>query len=353
MRQDSDAMDIFVKSVSYRVFIGLLVFLGIVVVLLVVSSHARGGDYGVTVLYNTPANGIADVTPGVDYTYKVDIVNTGDLNPGEDINLAVELDAESLAAGWTVTPSGTIIVPGVQMGVGNNVSEPVTVRAPSGAEFEESAVVNVTAVVIGHEGEVGCQDSLQLRANVVQAFGVLVTTTQDTKAADPGEMVSFEIKITNEGNGNDTFVLSATGDELGAWSVPDVTLGSGEFTFIYYNLTVDAAHDAGDILVTLTVTSEGDVTGLTYDTLGITIQVNPVYEVEIDGTPSSASIKPGEFYNFTIIARNKGTGDDTFEFYIEGTKKDWAKIYNGSTEQYQVFVPAGHTATMTLKISVP
>ncbi|UCF08993.1 MAG: hypothetical protein JSW28_04725, partial [Thermoplasmata archaeon] len=76
-------------------------------------------------------------------------------------------------------------------------------------------------------------------------------------------------------------------------------------------------------------------------------------EVEIDGTPSSASIKPGEYYNFTIIVRNKGTGDDTFEFYVEGTKKDWAKIYNGSTEQYQVFVPAGHTATMTLKISVP
>jgi hypothetical protein len=62
-----------------------------------------------------------------------------------------------------------------------------------------------------------------------------MTTAADIKTGDPGEGISFEIKVTNQGNLNDTFSFSATGLELGEWNVADVTLEPQEFIFVYYN----------------------------------------------------------------------------------------------------------------------
>ncbi|UCF07387.1 MAG: hypothetical protein JSW28_06955, partial [Thermoplasmata archaeon] len=290
----------------YSMISGALILIGLAIVLLLVSNHAEAGDFGVNIQYNIPSSGIANVTPGVDYQYTVNITNTGTNSTGEDINLTVELDAASVAAGWTVTPSGTILVSG--MGPGNTTGENVTVRAPSGARFEDTAIVNVSVEVIGHEGEVGSKDSLQLRANVLQTFDVLVTTPQDTKTADPGENVSFEIKVTNKGNGNDTFVFSDVGDELGIWSVPDVTLAPDEYAFIYYNVSVASGHNTSDITVALNITSNGDVSGLTFGTLGIIIHVNPIYGLHADITPSllqNVDIGSNVTFNFTV--HNLGT----------------------------------------------
>ena len=127
----------FARGVLSHVLVGIFVVLGIMIILLVISNFAQAGDYGVAIEHNTPANGIADVMPGIDQGYTVDVQNTGDLNPGEDINFTVELDAASVAAGWTVTPTGTTIIPNVQMGEGNKVTELVWIRAPSDAKFED------------------------------------------------------------------------------------------------------------------------------------------------------------------------------------------------------------------------
>jgi uncharacterized membrane protein len=229
----------------------------------------------------------------------------------------VELDALSIAAGWTVTPSGTTLVPGVEMGAANKSTETVIVRAPVDALFEDTAIINVSVEVVGHEGEVGAQDSLQLRANVLQVFDVRITTTQDTKTADPGETISFSIRARNRGNGDDMLVFSATGPELGAWSEPDVTLVPDEFVYVYYNVSVNPGHDASDILITLNATSLADSSGLTYDVLPITIHVNPRYEVQLghlggdrkDGWPSQTT-------QFNLTVKNMGTAMDAFDIEV-------------------------------------
>jgi uncharacterized membrane protein len=336
-----------------KTFFGICIILGIVFVFLIIANTASAGDYGVAVQYNSPSNGIGNVTPSLDYTFTVDVINTGTLNLGEDINFTVELDTESIAAGWTVTPSGLTIIPNVQMGVANMTTETVIVRAPIDAKYQDSAIINVSVDVIGHKGEVGNQDSLQLRANVVQVFDVLMTTTQDSKTGNPGNTISYEIKITNQGNGNDTFSFSDTGSLSGVWSEADVTLGPDEFVNIFYNVTITSGSPPGTFVNELKVTSTGDISGLTFDTLDVTINIKSIYDLSIDGIPLTGSIKPGESANFTITVENLGTGDDTAKFNIEGINRDWAKIYNGTIEQYQVFVPVGNKVTMTMKITVP
>jgi uncharacterized membrane protein len=301
-----------------RIFIGFLVLIGIVIALLVISNQVQAGDYGVKVQYGTPANGIGNVTSAVDFEYTVDIINNGTSNPGEDINFTVELDPISVAAGWTVTPSGTTIIPNLLMGSGNKVTEIVTVRAPIDAHFGDSAVINITVDVIGHKGEVGCLDSLQLRASVDRDYGVLMTTAADIKTGDPGEEISFEIKVTNQGNLNDTFSFSATGLETGEWSVADVTLEPQEFIYVYYNITIDPDHNTSDILITLNVSSEGDTSGITSDTLDIIIHVNPRYKVKLgDNGGNRKNGYIGITTQFNLTVKNEGTAIDTFELIAD------------------------------------
>lgn len=310
------------KIVCTRRLLGMVVIcvffiMVITIIVLILPNHAQATDFGVAVQHNAPANGIANVTPGIDYGYSVDITNTGTNNTGEDINMTVELDAASVAAGWTVTPSGTTLIPGLEMSSENKTTEIITVRAPSDAMFEDTAIVNISVEVVGHKGEGGCQDSLQLRANVLQVFEVMVTTAGGTtKAGDPGDNMSFGIEITNQGNGNDTFALLHSGTELGEWSLSAVDLGPGESIGVLYNFSIAQDHIAGDIPITLTASSTGN--GTAYDTLDITVSVNPIYAFELTTTApdNTKNGEPGETIQFTLQVKNNGTAADSYQFLV-------------------------------------
>jgi uncharacterized membrane protein len=336
-----------------RIFIGFLVTIGVVIVLLVISNQAQAGAYGVKVQYSTPANGVGNVTPAIDFEYTVDIINNGTSNPGEDINFTVEMDPVSVAAGWTVTPSGTTIIPNLLMGPGNKVTEIVTVRAPIDAQFGDSAVINITVDVIGHKGEVGCLDSLQLRANVVQDYGVLMTAVADVKTADPDEEVSFELKITNQGNINDTYSFSAVGMELGEWSEADVILKVQDSIYVYYNITIDPGHDASDIIITLYVSSEEDKSAMTYDTLDITIHVNQVYSLELTSTEpdNTKEGEPGDTQvTFTLRIHNIGTATDSYNLRVTSVDESIFTIQDPISIAY-LGVNSYGTTTATVSIT--
>ncbi|UCE36005.1 MAG: hypothetical protein JSW00_10620 [Thermoplasmata archaeon] len=340
------------KRIFPRILVVMLVIIGVVIILLLISNHAQAGDYGVEVQYNTPANGIGNVTPQIDFEYSVDIINTGDNNTGEDINFTVTLDAQSQAVGWTVTPSGTTIVPNLQMGSVNRTTETLIVRAPGDAMHQDSAIINITVDVIGHKGEVGCLDSLQLRANVVQEFGVRIETPGGTnKDGDPGEIISFGIWVTNDGNGNDTFSFSHTGAELGQWSVPDIDLEPDETMIVFYNFSIDAKHSPDIIPITLNATSTGNTSGPTYDTLDITITVNPTYSFELTSTAPSNKKEgePGDDVVFTLQVKNTGTVTDSYEFFATSYDAD---IFTVSTIADITNLDVDYTESTTVSISI-
>jgi hypothetical protein len=299
-----------------KTFLVMLVLFAVILLFLLISNTAQAGDYGVEVQYNIPPIGTGNVTPDVDYTFTVDITNTGTLNPGEDINLTVELDAASSAAGWTVTPSGLTIIPNLQMGVANTTSEIVTVRAPSNAKYQDSTTINVSVDVIGHKSELGCQDSLQLRANVVQVFGVIVTTTLDNVTVDPGASISFEIKITNQGNGNDTFSFSDSGLLAGVWSESDVNLEPDEFVIIYYNLTLDPDQLSASYIIELNATSTIDASGLTNDTLLVTVNIKASYGLDVQAFNNETNKETMLNTNATYLLIITNLGNTQDKFYI-------------------------------------
>ncbi|UCG69692.1 MAG: hypothetical protein JSV09_01315, partial [Thermoplasmata archaeon] len=210
----------------------------------------------------------------------------------------------------------------VTLAPGNSTNMTYTIFVDLEVTLAESPITLTLAVNSTGEGDF--VDTTQITIFINQTYGVRITTTQNEKTGDPGEEVSFEIKVTNQGNGNDTIRFSHIGDELGVWSVSNIDLEPDEFIFVYYNITIHPQHNTSDIHITLNASSEGDASGLSYDTLDLTIHVNPRYEVYLiaNGT-NQKKVSGGQSVIFNLTIQNRGTATDTYDIVPKGTTSSW------------------------------
>ncbi len=282
--------------------------------------------------------------------------------PGDTINVRLQLLNTGTATDTLtledITPApydtwGQVALPAqVTLEAGNSTNMDYTITIDPDVTMAESPITLYLAVT--SQGAGGTVETQQITIYINQTFGVLVTTTQNTKTGDPGEEVSFTIRIRNVGNDIDTFILDAFGPELGAWSVPDVTLAPDEFIFVYYNLTINPDHDTSDILITLNASSwEAESIGqVVFDTLEITIHVNPRYAVELGqlgGDRKDGS--SGQVVYFDLRVTNEGTALDNFEIHVD-TPSGFSVTLSDPTIEIESVVVDPLNSTKTVNISV-
>jgi uncharacterized membrane protein len=251
---------------------------------------------------------------------------------------------EELYKGWVSFPNGTLYT--VTAGTFESVN--VTVLVDSDATVGEY-LINIT---VTSDEEETSTDLIELTIDVLQIYDVKIRAYDDNIDGDPNTDIIYVITVWNEGNGDDTIEISADSSWVTEIEQPTVELEPDES--ITFNITVHIPNKqpVGNYKINLTSISSDDPAEVN-DTELLNVKVNPIFELSIDGIPASGGIRPGTSENFTITVENLGTGDDTVKFDVEGLRKDWAKVFNGSTEQYQIFVPAGNKVTMTLRITVP
>jgi uncharacterized membrane protein len=339
----------------HKRLMGILVIMGLVIGILSISYNVQAGAYGVVIQHNTPANGIGNVTPGIDFQFTVDVTNNGTSNPGEDINFTVELDAASIAAGWTVNPSGTTIIPNLQMG--DTTTEIITVRAPIGAQPEDIAIINVTVDVIGHAGEVGTKDSLQLQAIVLQVFDVSLSTSDSSDSVAPGDFTIYDIIAKNTGSGYDDFTVTYWAEDptAASWSVVSPSsfgLDAGENITITLNVSVPVGTDPGIYAIWLNVTSENESSAT--DSLRTFTQVTQSYGVLIiSGSEQSGEALRGTTISYQIDVVNTGSGVDSFVVEKIGSPtsnhQEWATL----SENFIENLGPGQTFILTVDIEIP
>ena len=92
------------------------------------------------------------------------------------------------------------------MNVAVSVDIPVDVAC---SDFD-AATVTVTS-----QGDGGKSDSSTLTTSADTVRGVTVEPPSDSQSGDPGEMVTYTLRVTNTGNCTDTFSLTVSGN---AWN---------------------------------------------------------------------------------------------------------------------------------------
>ena len=250
----------------------------------------------------------ADVGEGVSYT--IAVTNTG--NTDDVLDLATSGDASA-----TLSETSVSLAAGTSAEIILTVSDDVL--ATAGA-YE----VKVTAT---SQGDGTKTADISTTTTILPVYGVALAGVGDltTETADAGEGVSYTLRVMNTGNTDDVVDLATSGDVSAALSETSVSLAAGASVEVILAVDGTALVTAGDYVVKVTATSQGDNTKTAEITTTTTIP--PVYGVMLqgEGELKGATMDMFAGVSYTITVTNTGNIDDTVvlgssaEIGIEGS----------------------------------
>ena len=297
-------------------------------------------------IYGIVLSGIGDLTTETSdasdgVSYKFTVSNTG--NTDDVIDLSISGDVSGTLSQSTVSLSyGTskevsLTIPGSVLAIAGDYS--VMVTATSQGDSSKSSVVSTITTIL-------------------PVYDISISTpTRDTDITDGKE--SYIFTVTNNGNTDDIIHLSSTGDVKTTLNRESVSLAPGVSEQIILTITT-VELTAGNYSVTLTGTSEGDISISTVSEVSITI--GSIYSVmfssedELKG--NTIDILTGVSYQLTLT--NTGNIEDTVllsssaEVGIEGSVLGSFKAEKDqeiSTSQVEITLKPGSSVSLTFTTS--
>jgi hypothetical protein len=186
------------------------------------------------------------------------------------------------------------------------------------------------------KGKTHLMSTVGITAIVRHVYDFNVQITPEKKSVDPGEDVSFDVRIKNKGNGQDIITPSPYDINLG-WNVSFVLQGFKVSSMdLYYKgwanfsitMTIPKNSLAGSYQVGVNI-SGVDKTEIRY----ITVIVNQTYNMRVVPYPYDAnkensqktegSLDPGRIVPFMVEVKNDANGPDIVNLTIEGIDDDW------------------------------
>jgi len=200
--------------------------------------------------------------------------------------------------------------------------------------------------------------TLNFRTQVEAAYSFQLSAEEQSLEGEPGDNVTYFIKIENTGNAQDTYDLqvkdlpSMWGYDLGIG-----TLSVGPKSKMTFGLTVSISGDyakakADSYLFNLRLISVGNDT--IEKTLSLTAVVTQVYGLELSAEQGITrdTIDPyGDDQDFTLNVKNTGNGEDTVTFRIKQYPTGWSTSYFSFSPTAVTATP-GTTTTKQVQVRV-
>ena len=256
--------------------------------------------------------------------------NSHNLDPGEQASNSIEVENIGNTE-WTVTANAQSVD-------GEDISGWVEFDSPRSKLLTEpgssddthvftfdvtpdDSLEAGTQVAIGIQGragsEIGCEKILTV--TVGQEFGASMALSKSTLSnVEPGTSGTLSIQITNQGNGQETMALGASGVPPGwqvSFSQSSVTLGSSQSSNNKETVGVDVfvpedASAESDAVISFTVGRGGGSTP--YDSKDLTVSVAPRHEVSTIMISDQQTGRSDQIVKFPLVISNEGNIRDTF-----------------------------------------
>ncbi len=287
--------------------------------------------YGVAL---TPATDAQAANPGQTITYTLHLTNTGTTTDTFDLtatgnvwNVQLPVTQTMLAAGATATAFIQVTVPANALG--GDMDEVVVTATSQSDPFQSASSILTTT------------------ANPI--YGLALTPAAAAQAANPGQTITYTLRLTNTGNTTDTFHVTATGN---VWNVQlpvtQTMLAAGAAANVVVRVTIAANAQSGDSdHATVTATSQGNVSKTASSML--TTTANVVYGVMLVPSTAAQTQYVGRAVTYTLRLTN--TTNTTATFAISSTGNLWPVGLSASSVQLAAGVGASLNVTVTIPLT--
>ncbi|UCG68712.1 MAG: hypothetical protein JSV09_13045, partial [Thermoplasmata archaeon] len=359
----------FPKKPLTGIILGMFVIMGIIIILLIVSTHAQAEDYNVDLI----SGGFRSGEPGESIPFQFEVKNTGDLIDSYTIDVTdITTDTGGDTGFWyseiNFDPSMISNHPPNSIAL---VTMDVDIPFPADLSLIPPGLYEIT-VQVTSQGDINTKDSEIFTVNVERFYWADIQDTVSVKNVDIGESVEYTITINNKGNFDDFLSVELQGDpdipgsvnwgelthsETGQFdqqALFNIELAAGVSTDIILKITIpertDPAYptfDPDDVTLIVKV-EPSDEYGI-HDQVEVTAEINPIYEFNFYFFVKKLDVEPGEPAQFTIKIENTGTDTDTFTYDIYQWEEDWSAYgYLFSPPSITIFAKATESVTLTL-----
>ena len=279
--------------------------------------------------------------PGDELIFEMTVKNKGN---GED---TVSLSLEGAKASWAS------IVDEVELTSGESKTVNLTVNIDDDATVgDNDIIVNGTS-----EDNPSAYDTGTVKVSVNKQFKVDVVVS--SKSGDPGTTVEYDIRIQNEGTGNDTFTVNID-DYPAGWSVDPVSfqvedVPAGGEKLVKLNVSIRSGEDNKAFTINLTASSDEaqkeNPPKYANKTVSIITIVNQEYWIDLSVADSDRTVEAtvGIPVSVTIDVENLGTGDDIIAM-TNTPPEGWTGV---DFSNPFINVAEGGKEEVTLSITVP
>ena len=281
------------------------------------------------------------IDPGKNIKYEIQLENLG--NGDEEINLIINNSQSDEQGGW-----GVLIETGLEpleIEIGKLDTTSVRITPPLNAAANEQLKI----VFDIFSGDIFL-DSITTITTVNQTHHINIECDENEKSGKPSEIVNYVLNLTNNGNGEETFLLELSGENIDLCDLSDtyISLNSNNYTDIYLDVLIPnnaKAWEKADITISVLSLDRTQK----YSSMNILTNVSQIFDLKIETENKEIFVESGTDFEFDVNIENLGNGVDNITLSISGIPTNWEI----DLPTINTLIDSESSFTKSIKLSIP